>query len=57
MTEMRHEYDKLINTHCIVKSKYRYLEIFILKGESDGFRERTKFQCNKRMDLVKSIRR
>ena len=57
VTEMRHEYDKLINTHLHSKiDRDRCLEIFLLKGEADGIREMTKkFQCNKRMDHVKLI--
>ena len=57
VTEMRHEYDKLINTHLHSKiDRDRCLEIFLLKGNADEIREMTKkFQSNKKMDHIKLI--
>ena len=51
VSEMRHDYDKLINTHLHSKiDRDRCLEIF-LSGEANEIREMTKkFQSNKKMD-------
>jgi CopG family nickel-responsive transcriptional regulator len=53
VSEMRHEYDKLINTHLHNKiDRNRCLEIFLVSGEANEIREMTKkFQSNKKMDL------
>lgn len=57
ISNMRHSYDKLINTHLHSKiDGDRCLEIFLLKGEAEEIREMTKnFQTNKKMDNVKLI--
>jgi CopG family nickel-responsive transcriptional regulator len=57
INEMRHAYDKLINTHLHNKiDKDRCLEIFVLKGDANQIRDMTKrFQTNKKMDNVKLI--
>lgn len=57
VTEMRHDYDRLINTHIHNKiDGDRCLEIFLLKGEAEGVKDMTKkFQANKKMDHVKLI--
>jgi CopG family transcriptional regulator, nickel-responsive regulator len=57
VTEMRHAYDELINTHIHNKiDGDRCLEIFLLKGEADQIKGMTKkFQSNKKMDHVKLI--
>ena len=57
MSELRHNYDKLINTHLHSKiDKNRCLEIFLLKGDANEIREMTKkFQSNKKIDNVKLI--
>ena len=57
VTEIRHEYDELINTHLHSKiDRDRCLEIFLIKGDANEIREMTKkFQANKKMDHVKLI--
>jgi CopG family transcriptional regulator, nickel-responsive regulator len=57
VTEMRHDYDKLINTHLHSKiDRDRCLEIFLIKGNANDIREMTKkFQTNKKMDQIKLI--
>ncbi|HEX6254004.1 MAG TPA: CopG family ribbon-helix-helix protein [Nitrososphaera sp.] len=57
VTEMRHDYDKLITTHIHNKiDRDRCLEIFLLKGEGAEIKDMTKkFQSNKKMDHVKLI--
>jgi CopG family nickel-responsive transcriptional regulator len=57
VTEMRHIYDKLINTHLHSKiDRNRCLEIFLLKGESNEITQMAKkFQANKNMDNVQLI--
>jgi len=57
VTEMRHDYDKLINTHLHSKiDRDRCLEIFLIKGNANDIREMTKkFQTNKKMDHIKLI--
>jgi CopG family nickel-responsive transcriptional regulator len=57
ISNMRHPYDKLINTHLHSKiDRDRCLEIFLLRGEADEIRRMTReFQANKRMDNVKLI--
>lgn len=57
VTEMRHAYDKLINTHLHSKiDGDRCLEIFLIKGDANDIREMTKkFQTNKKMDHIKLI--
>jgi CopG family nickel-responsive transcriptional regulator len=57
VTEMGHDFDKLITTHIHNKiDGDRCLEIFLLKGEADEIKDMVKkFQSNKRMDHVKLI--
>ncbi|MFZ0514731.1 MAG: CopG family ribbon-helix-helix protein [Candidatus Nitrosopolaris sp.] len=57
VTEMRHVYDKLINTHLHSKiDRDRCLEIFLLRGDAREVKEMTrKFQANKNMDNVQLI--
>lgn len=57
VTEMRHDYDKLINTHLHSKiDRDRCLEIFLIKGNANDIREMTKkFQTNKKMYHIKLI--
>ena len=57
VTEMGHDYDKLISTHIHNKiDGDRCLEIFLLKGDAEEIREMTKkFHSNKKMDHVKLI--
>jgi len=57
VTEIRHEYDELINTHLHSKiDGDRCLEIFLIKGDANEIREMTKkFQANQKMDHIKSI--
>ena len=57
VTEMGHDYDRLITTHIHNKiDRDRCLEIFLLKGESAEIKDMTKkFQSNKKMDHVKLI--
>jgi CopG family nickel-responsive transcriptional regulator len=57
VTEIRHEYDELINTHLHNKiDRDRCLEIFLIKGDANEIREMTKkFQANKKMDHIKLI--
>jgi CopG family transcriptional regulator, nickel-responsive regulator len=57
VTEMGHDYDKLIGTHIHNKiDGDKCLEIFLLKGDAEEIRDMTKkFQSNKKMDHVKLI--
>jgi CopG family transcriptional regulator, nickel-responsive regulator len=57
ISNMRHSYDKLINTHLHSKiDRNRCLEIFLLRGEAEEIRHMTKdFQSNKKMDNVRLI--
>lgn len=57
VTEMRHVYDKLINTHMHSKiDRDRCLEIFLVRGDAYEVKEMTKkFQANKNMDNVQLI--
>lgn len=57
ISNMRHSYDKLINTHLHSKiDRDRCLEIFLLRGEAEEIRHMTReFQANKKMDNVKLI--
>jgi CopG family nickel-responsive transcriptional regulator len=57
VTEMRHDYDKLITTHILNKiDRDHCLGIFLLKGEAVEIKDMTKkFQSNKKMDNVKLI--
>ena len=57
VTEMRHVYDKLINTHLHSKiDRDRCLEIFLIRGDAGEVKEMTKkFQANKNMDNVQLI--
>ena len=57
VTDMQHNYDRLITTHIHNKiDRDRCLEIFLLKGEAAEIKDMTKkFQSNKKMDHVKLI--
>ena len=57
VSQMRHDYDKLINTHLHNKiDRNRCLEIFLLNGEANEIREMTKkFRSNKKMDHTKLV--
>jgi CopG family transcriptional regulator, nickel-responsive regulator len=57
VSQMRHDHDKLINTHLHNKiDRNRCLEIFLLSGEANEIREMTKkFQSNKKMDHTKLV--
>ena len=57
ISNMRHSYDRLINTHLHSKiDRNRCLEIFLLRGEAEEIRHMTKdFQSNKKMDNVRLI--
>jgi CopG family transcriptional regulator, nickel-responsive regulator len=57
VTELRHTYDKLINTHLHSKiDRDRCLEIFLIRGDALEVKEMTnKFQANKNMDNVQLI--
>jgi CopG family nickel-responsive transcriptional regulator len=57
ISNMRHSYDKLINTHLHSKiDRNRCIEIFLLHGEAEEIRWMTRdFQSNKKMDNVKLI--
>jgi CopG family nickel-responsive transcriptional regulator len=57
VSETRHDYDKLINTHLHSKiDRDRCLEIFLLRGEANEIIEMTKkFQSNKKMDHTKLV--
>jgi len=57
VTEMRHDYDRLINTHLHSKiDRDRCLEIFLLRGDANDVIEMAKkFQSNKKMDHTKLI--
>src|SRR5215204_3830948 len=57
ISEMRHSYDRLINTHLHSKiDRDRCLEIFLLRGEAEEIRLMTRdFQSNRKMDNVKLV--
>ena len=57
ISEMRHDYDKIINTHIHNKiDKDRCLEIFVIYGDSEDIKSMTKkFQGNRKMDQVRLI--
>ena len=57
VTDMQHDYDRLITTHIHNKiDRDRCLEIFLLKAEAAEIKDMTKkFQSNKKMDHVKLI--
>ena len=57
VTDMQHDYDRLITTHIHNKiDRDRCLEISLLKGEAAEIKDMTKkFQSNKKMDHVKLI--
>ncbi|OLC84358.1 MAG: nickel-responsive regulator 1, partial [Thaumarchaeota archaeon 13_1_40CM_3_50_5] len=57
VTEMGHDYDKLITTHIHNKiDGDRCLEIFLLKGPAEEIKDMTKkFKSNRKMDHVKLI--
>jgi CopG family transcriptional regulator, nickel-responsive regulator len=57
ISNIRHSYDRLINTHLHSKiDRNRCLEIFLLKGEAEEIRHMTRdFQSNKKMDNVRLI--
>ncbi|MGA9149554.1 MAG: CopG family ribbon-helix-helix protein [Candidatus Nitrosopolaris sp.] len=54
VTEMRHTFDKVINTHLHSKiNKDKCLEIFLLKGDASEINEMARqFQGNRNMDNV-----
>jgi CopG family nickel-responsive transcriptional regulator len=57
VTEMRHIYDKVINTHLHSKiDKDKCLEIFLLKGDAHEINEMARqFQGNRNMDNVELV--
>lgn len=57
VTEMRHTYDKVINTHLHSKiDKDKCLEIFLLKGDAREINEMARqFQGNRNMDNVELV--
>lgn len=57
VTEMGHEYDKLIGTHIHNKiDRNRCLEIFLLEGQAKEITEMVKkFRANKKMYQVKLL--
>jgi CopG family nickel-responsive transcriptional regulator len=57
ISEMRHDYDRIINTHIHNKiDKDRCLEIFVLYGDSEDIKNMTKkFYGNRKMDQVRLI--
>ncbi|MEP0824457.1 MAG: CopG family ribbon-helix-helix protein [Nitrososphaera sp.] len=57
VTEMGHDYDKVISTHIHNKiGGDKCLEIFLLKGDAEEITDMTKkFQSNKKTDYVKLI--
>jgi CopG family nickel-responsive transcriptional regulator len=57
ISEIRHGYDKIINTHLHNKiDKDRCLEIFVLYGDAKDIRNITKrFQGNRKMDQVRLV--
>lgn len=57
VTQMRHDYEEVINTHLHSKiDQDRCVEIFLLKGEASSIKEMTKkFQTNRKLDHVKLI--
>lgn len=57
VTQMRHNYEEVINTHLHSKiDQDRCVEIFLLKGEASSIKEMTKkFQTNRKLDHVKLI--
>lgn len=56
-TQMRHDYEGVINTHLHSKiDRDRCVEVFLLKGDAVLIKEMTKkFQINKKLDHVKLI--
>ena len=57
ISNMRHSYDKLINTHLHSKiDRDRCLEIFVLYGDAREIKNITKkFQGNRKMDQVRLV--
>ena len=57
ISEIRHGFDKIINTHIHNKiDKDRCLEIFVLYGEAREIKNITKkFQGNRKMDQVRLV--
>ena len=57
VTEVKHSYEDLITMHLHSKIEGdKYMELFILKGESELVSDITKnFQINKKMDTVKLV--
>jgi CopG family transcriptional regulator, nickel-responsive regulator len=57
VTEMRHTFDKVINTHLHSKiDKDKCLEIFLLKGDASEINEMARqFQSNRNMDDVELV--
>ena len=57
ISEMRHDYDKIINTHIHNKiDKDRCLEVFVLYGDSKDIKNMTKeVQGNRKMDQGRLI--
>jgi CopG family nickel-responsive transcriptional regulator len=57
VTEMRHIYDKVINTHLHSKiDKDKCLEIFLLKGDEREINEMARqFQGNRNIDNVELV--
>jgi len=57
VTEMRHTFDKVINTHLHSKiDKDKCLEIFLLKGDATEINEMARqFQSNRNMDNVELV--
>jgi CopG family transcriptional regulator, nickel-responsive regulator len=57
ISEMRHDYDKIIGTHIHNKiDKDRCLEIFVLYGDAEDIKNMTKkFYGNRKMDHVRLI--
>ena len=57
VTELRHVFDKLINTHLHSKIESdRCLEIFLLKGDSNDVNEMAKqFQSKRNMEKVELV--
>ena len=57
VTEMGHDYDKIIGTHIHNKiDREKCLEIFLLKGEAKEITEMAKkFRTNRKMDQVRLV--
>lgn len=57
ISEIRHGFDKIINTHIHNKiDKDRCLEIFVLYGDAKEIKDITKkFQGNRKMDQVRLV--